>query len=66
MPKARPRYLTKSPYKLALECPTKLFYTGKPDQYPDKSVDDSFWAIGFRSGGLKLHFRRKRPHELLW
>ena len=24
-----PRYLTKSRFKLALDCPAKLFYTGK-------------------------------------
>ena len=30
------RYLTKSRYKLALECPVKLFYTGK-------MVDDGIW-----------------------
>jgi len=29
-----PRYLTKSRFKLALDCPAKLFYTGKPE-YPD-------------------------------
>jgi len=31
----KPRYLTKSRFKLALECETKLLYTGKPE-YPDK------------------------------
>ena len=30
---ASPRYLTKSRFKLAAECPTKLFYTGKEDVY---------------------------------
>ena len=28
-PEAKHRYLTKSRFKLALDCPTKLFYTGK-------------------------------------
>ncbi|NNL56961.1 MAG: hypothetical protein HKO71_04365 [Pseudomonadales bacterium] len=28
-----PRYLTKSRYQLAVECPAKLYYTGKAD-YP--------------------------------
>ena len=36
-----PRYLTKSRFKLALTCPTKLFYTGK-EIYPDATSDDSF------------------------
>jgi hypothetical protein len=38
------RYLTKSRFKLASECPTKLFYTRKPDTYPDEAVEDSFLA----------------------
>lgn len=36
------RHLTKSRFKLALECPTKLFYTKKRDVYPDKQTEDSF------------------------
>jgi len=36
-----PRYLTKSRFKLALECPTKLFYTGKKEYVNSKS-DDTF------------------------
>ncbi len=35
------RYLTKSRFKLATECPTKLFYTRKKE-YADQSLDDSF------------------------
>ncbi len=38
-----PRYLTKSRFKLALECPTKLYYTGK-SEYLDTSLEDSFLA----------------------
>jgi hypothetical protein len=37
----RPRYLTKSRFKLALECETKLFYTRK-EEYPDQKETDSF------------------------
>jgi hypothetical protein len=36
-----PRYLTKSRFKLALDCPAKLYYTGKP-QYPDANSNNSF------------------------
>ena len=36
-----PRYLTKSRFKLALECPTKLYYTGKAE-YANKKLDDAF------------------------
>ncbi|MCK9527023.1 MAG: DUF2779 domain-containing protein, partial [Limnochordia bacterium] len=35
------RYLTKSRFALALECPTKLNYEGKPE-YADASLEDSF------------------------
>ena len=41
--KSRPKYLTKSRFKLAPECETKLFYTGKRE-YRDKKLDDSFLA----------------------
>lgn len=50
------RTLTKSRFKLATECPTKLFYTGKPREYADQSMDDSFLAAlaegGFQVGEL--------------
>jgi hypothetical protein len=49
------RYLTKSRFKLATECPTKLFYTRKKE-YPDQSMEDSFLAAlaegGFQVGEL--------------
>jgi hypothetical protein len=57
----KPRYLTKSRFKLATECPTKLFYTGKKSQYADQSLDDPFLRElakgGFQVGELaKLYF----------
>ena len=36
------RYLTKSRFKSALECPTKLYYTRKHKEYADKSKKDKF------------------------
>lgn len=36
------RYLTKSRFKLALECPTKLYYTDKPDLYENQKKEDAF------------------------
>lgn len=55
-----PRYLTKSRFKLACECPTKLFYAGKSSYY-DSSKDNDFLAMladgGYQVGALaKLHF----------
>lgn len=52
---SRPRYLTKSRFKLGMECPTKLFYT-KKKVYLDSKMDDSFLAAlaegGFQVGEL--------------
>lgn len=55
------RYLTKSRFKMALECPTKLFYTKKPKVYADNSLDDPFLKAladgGFQAGELaKCYF----------
>ena len=36
------RYLTKSRFKLAVECPTKLFYTGKESVYRNRMSEDTF------------------------
>ncbi len=57
----RMRYLTKSRFKLGLDCPTKLFYTKKPDIYADESLDDQFLKAlaegGFQVGELaKCYF----------
>ena len=55
-----PRYLTKSRYKLGLECPTKLFYTGKSETYPDTKQNDSFLAAlaegGYQVGELAKYY----------
>jgi hypothetical protein len=56
----KPKYLTKSRFKLALECPTKLYYDGKPE-YPDQNDEDSFLQSlaegGFQVGELaKCYF----------
>ena len=69
-----PRYLTKSHFKLAVECPTKLFYTGKSGIYADsKTTDDFLQALaegGFQVGELaKLMFPggseiSERKHEI--
>jgi hypothetical protein len=49
------KYLTKSRFKLALQCLTKLYYTGK-ENYADNSVDDPFLEAladgGFQVGEL--------------
>jgi len=47
-----PRYLTKSRFKLAVECPTKLFYTNKKD-YRDLKQEDSFLQA-LADGGFQV------------
>ncbi|MRR56625.1 MAG: DUF2779 domain-containing protein [Deltaproteobacteria bacterium] len=46
------RYLTKSRFKLAAECPRKLYYVGKPE-YLDRSIEDSFLAA-LAEGGYQV------------
>ena len=46
------RYLTKGRFKLALECPTKLYYTKNKD-YSDLGQDDPF-MIALAKGGYQI------------
>ena len=63
------RYLTKSRFKLALECPTKLFYTRKfynqNLEYEDQSNDDSYMQAlakgGYQVGELAKYKYCKDP-----
>lgn len=53
--------LTKSRFKLAMECPAKLYYTGKRKEYPDTNLDNPFLEAlaegGFQVGELaKLYY----------
>ncbi len=53
------RTLSKSRYKLSLECPTKLYYTGK-DEYANKKSQDQFLMAlaegGFQVGELAKYY----------
>ncbi len=46
------RYLTKSRFQLACECPTKLFYTGK-SEYANQNFGDSF-LLALADGGFQV------------
>ncbi|MCB9092176.1 MAG: DUF2779 domain-containing protein [Halobacteriovoraceae bacterium] len=50
------RYLTKSRFKIALECPTKLYYNEHKDKYANSKLDDPFLEAlakgGFQVGEL--------------
>ncbi len=62
-----PRYLTKSRFKLACECETKLYYTRKAD-YADQSVDDPFLLElakgGFQVGELAKYYFSDNAAEI--
>ena len=56
-----PRYLTKSRFKLAVDCPTKLFYYGKRNTYRDAMAESDFLVMlaegGYQVGALaKLRY----------
>ena len=50
------RYLTKSRFTLAVQCPTKLYFVGKDTEYRNLKKDDSFLEMladgGFQVGEL--------------
>jgi len=54
-----PRYLTKSRFSLAMECPAKLYYTGKAC-YANRELDDPFLEAladgGFQVGELARRY----------
>ena len=47
------RYLTKSRYKLGLECPNKLFFTKKANEFLNLKSEDSF-LMDLASGGFQV------------
>ena len=59
------RYLSKSRFKLALECVTKLYYTGKKKQYADESLNDPFLKTlaegGFQVGEIAKYLFCEDP-----
>jgi hypothetical protein len=48
-----PRTLSKSRFKLAMECPTKLYYTGKKNEYANQNIEDSF-LLALADGGFQV------------
>ncbi len=59
------RLLTKSRFKLGLECVTKLYYTGKKKEYADEDLDDPFLKTlaeyGFQVGELAKYYFCEDP-----
>ena len=56
----KPRLLTKSRFKLALDCPTKLFYTRKKE-YENQADTDSFLE-GLAQGGFQVEELARMEH----
>ncbi|HZI52241.1 MAG TPA: hypothetical protein VFD56_00950, partial [Chitinophagaceae bacterium] len=59
------KYFTKSLFKTALDCPAKLFYVNKKEQYADESIDDPFLEAlaegGFQVGELAKYLFSEDP-----
>ena len=47
------RYFTKSRFRLALECPTKLYYGANKSEYANQSIDDPF-LMALAEGGYQV------------
>lgn len=47
------KLFTKSRFKLALECPTKLYYASHPERYNNLQTDDDF-LISLAKGGFQV------------
>jgi hypothetical protein len=57
------RYLTKSRFKLAIDCPTKLFYTNKEKEYKNEMADDDFLAM-LAEGGYQVGELAKKRYSV--
>jgi hypothetical protein len=57
------RYLTKSRFKLATECPTKLFYANKRKEYKDAMEGNDFLAMLAEGGYQVGELAKKRYPE---
>ncbi len=61
------RFLTKSRFKLAIDCPPKLYYCNKPNEYADAAIEDSFLAAlaegGFQVGELAKYLFCNDPKQ---
>ena len=56
---ARRRYLTKSRFKVGHECPTRLYYLDRRDEYANLDSDDPFLEA-LAEGGFQVGARNSR------
>ena len=54
------KYLTKSRFAVALQCPTKLYYLDRPEEYANQKVKNEFLEAlaggGFQVGEIAKHY----------
>jgi len=59
------RFFTKSLFNTSLDCPAKLFYINKKEQYADENIKDPFLAAlaegGFQVGELAKYLFAEDP-----
>lgn len=63
------KYLDKSKFVLAMECPAKLYYQVRPNEYQNNKTDNAFMQAlakaGYQVGELaKCYYRNDHPHNL--
>lgn len=60
MSQPKPRYLTKSRFKIGCQCPTKLYYSAHVDEYGSTKIDNPFLQAlargGFQVGALAQQY----------
>ena len=56
-----PRTLSKSRFKSALECPTKLYYYGKKKEYANQMAENEF-MMALAEGGFQVGELAKYSH----
>jgi len=56
-----PRTLSKSRFKSALECPTKLYYYGKKKEYANQMAENEF-MMALAEGGFQIGELAKYSH----
>lgn len=63
------KYLDKSKFVLAMECPAKLYYQARPNEYQSNKTENAFMQAlakaGYQVGELaKSYYRNDSPHDL--
>jgi len=65
-----PKFLDKSKFILSMDCPTKLYYHVRPDEYQNLKTENTFLQAlakaGYQVGELaKCYYQDQSPHDLM-